>query len=128
MKPALYGGTPTRKELLPYAKQYIDDNMNLSVITLDPSLEEQLRESVQQSEFGSYLALDPDIAQLIIENISLLKSNLSNQGITPIILCAPILRIYFKRLLDRFFTDLVVISYNEIDSDINVEVIGMVTI
>ncbi len=109
-------------------KQYLDNNMNLSVLTLEPGLEEQLRESVQQSEFGSYLALDPDIAQSLIENISLQHTTLINQGLTPIILCAPILRIYFKRLLDRFLTNLVVLSYNEIDSDINVEVIGMVTI
>lgn len=109
-------------------KQYLDHNMNLNVLTLEPGLEEQLRESVQQSEFGSYLALDPDIAQSLIENISLHHSTLVNQGLTPIILCAPILRIYFKRLLDRFLTNLVVLSYNEIDSDINVEVIGMVTI
>lgn len=109
-------------------KQYLDNNNNLTVLTLDPSLEEQLRESVQQSEFASYLAVEPDIAQLLIDNVATYHSNLTNQGITPIILCAPILRIYFKRLLDRFFTNLVVLSYNEVDSDINVEVIGMVTV
>lgn len=108
-------------------KQFLD-NMSLQALTIEPGLEEQLRESVQQSEFGSYLAIEPDIAQSLIDNIASYHSNLTNQGITPIILCAPILRIYFKRLLDRFFTNLVVLSYNEIDSDINVEVIGMVTI
>ena len=51
-------------------KQYVDSDMSLKVLTLDPSIEEQLRESVQQSEFGSYLALDPDIAQQIMEKLT----------------------------------------------------------
>ncbi|NLB89429.1 MAG: flagellar biosynthesis protein FlhA [Syntrophomonadaceae bacterium] len=108
-------------------KQYVDNDMSLKVLTLDPSIEEQLRESVQQSEFGSYLALDPEIAQQIMDRLTQYHQNLTSQGITPIILCAPVLRIYFKRLVDRFITNLVVLSYNEIDSDVNVEVIGMVS-
>lgn len=108
-------------------KQYVDSDMSLKVLTLDPSIEEQLRESVQQSEFGSYLALDPDIAQQIMEKLTHYYQTLTSQGITPIILCAPVLRIYFKRLVDRFISNLVVLSYNEIDSDVNVEVIGMVS-
>lgn len=108
-------------------KQYVDGDMKLTVLTLDPSLEEQLRESVQQSEFGSYLALDPDVAQQVIDKLTNYYETLTSQGITPIILCAPVLRIYFKRLVDRFVSNLVVLSYNEIDSDVNVEVIGMVS-
>ncbi len=108
-------------------KQYLDSDMKLTVLTLDPSLEEQLRNSVQQSEFGSYLALDPELAQKMIDKLTTYYDNLTNQGITPIVLCAPVLRIYFKRLLDRFITNIVVISYNEVDSEVNVEVIGMVS-
>ncbi len=108
-------------------KQYLDHDMKLTVLTIDPGLEEQLRESVQQSEFGSYLALDPDLAQKIIDELTSHYENLTSQGITPIVLCAPVLRIYFKRLIDRFIANIVVISYNEIDTDVNVEVIGMVS-
>jgi flagellar biosynthesis protein FlhA len=110
------------------SKQYLNDNGKLTVITLDPSLEEMLRDSIQQSDFGSYLALDPDIAQKVIDKLSLYYQDLSNKGITPIVLCAPVLRLYFKRLINRFIPNLLVLSYNEIDSEVNVEVIGMVSL
>ena len=108
------------------SKQYSGDKQTMSVLTLDPGLEEKLRESIQHSEFGSYLALDPDIAQPMIDRLSRQYEELSQRGITPIVICAPILRLYFKRLIERFISNLVVLSYNEIDTNINVEVIGMV--
>lgn len=109
------------------SKQYTGADNTIAVLTLDPALEEQLRESVQQSEFGSYLALDPDIAQVMIDRLNVRQQDLLARGITPIILCAPVLRLYFKRLIDRFVSNLVVLSYNEIDSNVRVEVIGMVS-
>lgn len=109
------------------SKQYGGDKQTISVLTLDPSLEERLRESIQHSEFGSYLALDPDIAQGMIDKLSRQYEDLSQRGITPVVICAPILRLYFKRLVERFISNLVVLSYNEIDSNVNVEVIGMVS-
>ncbi|MDD3880510.1 MAG: flagellar biosynthesis protein FlhA [Syntrophomonas sp.] len=107
--------------------QYAGEEGKLSVLTLDPSLEEILRDSVQQSDFGSYLALDPDIAQKMMDKLSLYYEDLTNKGITPVILCAPVLRLYLKRLIERFIPHLLVLSYNEIDSGISVEVIGMVS-
>lgn len=108
-------------------RQYANEQGKLAVLTLDPALEEVLRESVQQSEFGSYLAVDPDIAQKMIERLSHLHEDLSLRGQSPIVICAPVLRLYFKRLIDRFISNLVVLSYNEVDADANVEVIGMVS-
>ena len=109
-------------------RQYANDQGKLAVITIDPGLEEILRDSVQQSEFGSYLAVDPDVAQKMIERLSRLQEDLSLRGQSPVLICAPVLRLYFKRLLDRFISNLVVLSYNEVDSDANVEVIGMVSV
>jgi len=108
------------------SKQYAAEN-TITVLTLDPVLEERLRDSVQQSEFGSYLALDPDIAQVMIDRLNAKQQDLLARGITPIILCAPVLRLYFKRLVDRFVSNLIVLSYNEIDANVKVEVIGMVS-
>jgi len=108
-------------------RQYAGEDLKLQVLTLDPAVEDILRGSIQQSEFGSYLAVDPEIAQSVIAKVSHYHEDLIRKGTTPIILCAPILRIYFKRLLDRFMSDLVVLSYNEIDSHVQVEVVGMVT-
>ncbi|ABI68187.1 flagellar biosynthesis protein FlhA [Syntrophomonas wolfei] len=107
--------------------QYAGEEGRLTVLTLDPSLEGILRDSVQQSDFGSYLAVDPDIAQKMVDKLSLYYEDLSNKGITPVLLCAPVLRLYLKRLLERFIPHLLVLSYNEIDAGISVEVIGMVS-
>ncbi|CFX65855.1 Type III secretion system FHIPEP [Syntrophomonas zehnderi OL-4] len=109
------------------SRQYAGEDSRLSVLTLDPSLEEILRDSVQQSEFGSYLALDPGTAQSMIDKLVSQYDNLTRNGVVPIILSAPVLRIYLKRLLERFIPGLVVLSYNEIESGVDVEVIGMVT-
>lgn len=109
------------------SRQYAGEEKRLQVLTLDPAVEEVLRESIQQSEFGSYLAVDPEIAQAVIDKVSRYQEDLMRRGTTPVILCAPILRLYFKRLLDRFISDLVVLSYNEIDTHVQVEVVGMVT-
>jgi len=109
------------------SKQYGGDKKTISVLTLDPALEEKLRESIQHSEFGSFLALDPDTVQKLIDGLSRQYESLTQKGITPIVICAPILRLYFKRLVERFISNLTVLSYNEIDSNINVEVIGMVS-
>ncbi|MDR1160474.1 MAG: flagellar biosynthesis protein FlhA [Syntrophomonadaceae bacterium] len=108
-------------------KQFINADKKISVLTLDPALEETLRESVQQSDYGSFLALDPDIAQQMVDKLQHHYQDLTQKGVTPIVICAPVLRIYFKRLVDRFISNLVVLSYNEIDTNANVEVIGMVS-
>ncbi len=108
-------------------RQFTADCGKISVLTLDPALEERLRDSVQQSDYGSYLALDPEVAQHVIDKLMYHYEDLTRKGITPIVLCAPVLRLYFKRLVDRFISNLVVLSYNEIDSNANVEVIGMVS-
>ena len=64
----------------------------------------------------------------MMEKITLVSEDLIRRGITPVLLCAPILRIYLKRLIDRFMSDLVVLSYNEIEQNIEVEVVGMVAV
>lgn len=109
------------------SRQYANDDQRILALTLDPGLEEQLRESIQQSDFGSYLAIDPDVAQRMLDGLSQQYQELMKKGITPVVLCAPILRIYYKRLVERFISTLVVLSYNEIDSNIGIEVVGMVS-
>lgn len=109
------------------SRQYANEDQRILALTLDPGLEEQLRESIQQSDFGSYLAIDPDVAQRMLDGLSQQYQELMKKGITPVVLCAPILRIYYKRLVERFISTLVVLSYNEIDSNIGIEVVGMVS-
>lgn len=109
-------------------KAYANEENRISVITLDPALEEYLRDSVQQSDFGSYLAMDPGKAQTLVKRLNTLVEDVARRGITPVIICAPVLRFYFKKFIDRFIPGVVVLSYNEIESGVDVDVVGMVSV
>ncbi|MDR1689596.1 MAG: flagellar biosynthesis protein FlhA [Clostridiales bacterium] len=109
------------------SQRYFDSDSN-TVITLDPELEQKIMSSVQQSEQGSYLALDPGTTQKIFDNLNSEVVKLTSMGLQPIILTSPIVRVYFKKLVEQVAPDLVVLSYNEIDSKVEVQAIGMVSI
>jgi flagellar biosynthesis protein FlhA len=99
-----------------------------SVVTLDPKVEQDIMGSVKQSEQGSYLTLDPAITKEIIQSVQSEIQKLEELGKSAIIITSPIVRMYFKRLTQDYFKDLVVISYNEIDSNVELQSVGMVTV
>lgn len=109
------------------SQRYFSDGEN-KVITLDPQLEQEIMESVQHSEQGSFIALDPEKTQMIFNSLNTQLSKLTSLGIQPIILTSPVVRIYFKKLVEQIAPDLVVISYNEIDPSSEIQSIGMVGI
>lgn len=108
-------------------KKYVEKN-KLKVITLDSELEQLIMESINQTETGSYLSIEPNKAQNILNKIIVNIEKMTSVGLQPIILTAPIVRIYLKRLTEQIAKDLVVLSYNEIDPSVEVQSIGMVTI
>ncbi|MGF7185988.1 flagellar biosynthesis protein FlhA [Desulfitispora alkaliphila] len=99
----------------------------LNVITLSPDIEQDLKNNYQQTEQGSYIALDPGRSQDIMENLGQLIEQANQQGLTPIVVCPPIIRFYFKKMTERMYPNLVVLSYNELELDVNIQSIGMVT-
>lgn len=109
------------------SKKYFSNDVN-TVITLDPALEQQIMGSVQQSEQGSYLALDPSLTQRIFDKLNMEVNKLTSMGIQPIILTSPIVRVYFKRLVEQIAPDLVVLSYNELDPSAEIQSVGMVAV
>ncbi|MBM7685189.1 flagellar biosynthesis protein FlhA [Defluviitalea raffinosedens] len=109
------------------SKKFLNQKAN-NVITLDPSLEQKVMDAVQQSEQGSYLALDPQTTQQIFEKLTREINRFNSIGQQPILLTSPIVRIYFKKLTEQIAPDLVVLSYNEVDSNIEVQSIGMVSL
>jgi len=109
------------------SRKFLNQQTN-NIITLDPDLEQTIMDSVQQSEQGSYLALDPETTQRIFEKLSQEIRRFSSIGQQPILLTSPIVRIYFKRLSEQVTPDLIVLSYNEIDPSIEIQSIGMVSI
>ena len=109
------------------SKKYFGSEVN-TVITLDPGLEQQIMQSVQQTEQGSYLALDPTTTQQVFDKLSVEVKKLTSMGRQPIILTSPIVRAYFKRLVEPIAPDLVVLSYNELEANAEIQSIGMVSI
>ncbi|MDK2865870.1 MAG: flagellar biosynthesis protein FlhA [Clostridiales bacterium] len=98
------------------------------VVTLEQSLENMLMEAIDQNEAGTYLSLDPMTTQKIIASLSNEIRKLMQMGEQPIVVTAPIVRLYFKRLSEQSIPDLIVLSYNEIESSIDVQSAGMVSI
>jgi len=122
--------------LTEYARQSLARSISQSVligspnqvITLDPAIEQQIMDSVQQTEQGSYVALDPQVTQHILDSLQVELNKLTSIGLQPIILTSPIVRIYFRHLTEQYLPNLTILSYNEIDPSIEIQSIGMVSI
>lgn len=109
------------------SKKFINDSKT-SVITLDPKLEQVIMDSVQKTEHGTYITLEPGTSNNILSSLSKQVQKLSQLGQQPIVLASPIVRLYFKRLSEQSVPGLVVLSYNELDPSVEVQSVGMVSI
>ncbi len=102
-------------------------NETTSVVTLDPKLEQEMMANIKQTENGSYVAMDPEKVKTIMDNVETEVAKLEQLGKLPILLTSPIVRMYFKKMSEDYFADLIVISYNEIESNVELQSVGMVT-
>lgn len=100
----------------------------LSVVTLATGIEDLIRESIQTTEQGSYMALDPNIGQKIIEEIQKVVDKISEEGYQPIIISAPVVRRHLRKLIERFMPQVVVLSHNELTSQSKIHSLGTVEI
>ena len=109
------------------SNRFFPPNETTSVVTLDPKLEQTIMGAVKQTEQGAYLNLDPDKTKAIMKSVEQETKKLEDMGKAPIVITSPIVRIYFKRLTEDYYRDLIVISYNEIESNVELQSVGMVT-
>lgn len=100
----------------------------ISVLALDPNIDGMISGSIQHTEHGSYLALDPEKSQKILMTLNKEVNNVGKQGLVPILLTSPISRAYVKRLSERYMPDLVVLSHNEIPPEVTIKNLGLVRI
>lgn len=98
------------------------------VITIAKDLEKKIMDSLQQTDNGTYISMDPDLMQNIINNLSQQLQKLLTLGEQPIVITAPIVRLYFKRLSEQLTSELIVLSYNEVDPSVEIQSIGTVRI
>ena len=104
------------------------DGSSIKVITLDQNIENAILNSVKKNEHGTYLTLDPAVVQRIMESVTVQVEKVKELFIQPIVLASPIVRLYFKRLIDQFHPQLTVLSFNEIDTDIQIQAIGSISL
>ncbi len=109
------------------SNKYFTPNETTSVVTLDPTVEQEIMGAVKQTEQGAYLTLAPDRTQKIVDSVKQEVEKLENMGKSPIVITSPIVRIYFKKLINDYVSDLTVVSYNEIESNVELQSVGMVT-
>ncbi len=110
------------------SNKYFPANETTSVVTLDPKIEQEIMASVKQTEQGAYLTLDPEKTRAIMEQVGNEIAKLENLGKSAIIITSPIVRMYFKKLTEDYYKDLIVISYNEVESNVELQSVGMVTV
>lgn len=107
-------------------QQLLGQDKNLPVLTLEPKLEQQILDSIQPSDFGSYLTLDPRILQELIQSLNREIEKIMLKGYNPVLVCAPVVRINLKRVTERQLPQLIVLSYNELVHGVEVQAVGMV--
>ncbi len=134
-----YGGKVEDQEILteyvrqalarPITKQYLSKDGSISVLTLEREVEVLIEGAVQKSEISSYLALEPTVAEKI-----LMKIKEGVEAITPlvetspILLASPIVRLYLRKLTERFMPDLVILSHNEIMPSVPIKTLRVVSL
>ncbi len=107
--------------------RYFDPGDMTQVVTLDPKIEQEIMNSVKQTETGSYITLDPARTKAIIAATEDAVRQLDDLGRNEIVVTSPIVRIYFKKLTQDYFDELVVLSYNEIETDVELQSVVMIT-
>lgn len=109
-------------------QQFTSLGDSLKVITVGPSVEKKIADSVQQSDQGSYLALDPSSSQIIYHRVSEQVTKLIQSGQQPVILTSPTIRMYLRQLLERTLQDIPVLSYSELEPSVEIQSMGVVNL
>ncbi|GAB6062390.1 flagellar biosynthesis protein FlhA [Deferrisoma palaeochoriense] len=99
-------------------KQYQDDDGKLPVIALDHRLEETLLAAVQRTEHGSFLSLEPALAQRVLTALGRAAEAATMENLVPVVLTSPALRLPLRKLTERILPSLVVLSHNEVEGPI----------
>ena len=101
--------------------KYFPPNEVTNVITLDPKVEQEIMGAVKNTEQGSYLSLDPARTKAIMDSLGEELKKLEDMGKNPIVITSPIVRLYFKKLASDYYKDIIVISYSEVESNIELQ-------
>ena len=104
-------------------RMYCEDG-SMKVITLDSELERTMVGSLAKGENGFYLALSPDVLQSLIRQLAEQLKKFNGLTQTPVILTSQVMRMHFYRLIDQFYPNVRILSFNEISNNIQIQSIG----
>lgn len=107
------------------SRRFAEQNQ-LKVISLDSNIENMVMNSVKKMDTSSYLALEPNVIQQIVTATTTEIEKIKDIVPSIIILTSPIVRIYFKKLIDQFYPNVIVLSFNEIDNNVQIQAMGNV--
>jgi flagellar biosynthesis protein FlhA len=108
--------------------QFSQQGDSIKVVTLSGKVEKLVADGIQQTEHGNYLSMDPAISQNILESIASQVEQLSLMEQTPIVLCSPAVRMYVRQLTERYFPQIPILSYNELEANAEVQSVGVVNV
>ena len=106
--------------------QYVATDGSLLVSTLDPTVEERISASLQQTPSGTIPVLENNYSRRLMENVGKQIERMLQAGSPPVFLVSPRVRPYFRKLMDRTFTAVVVLSYSEVTRDVKLKTVGFV--
>ena len=104
-------------------RMYCEDG-TMKVITLDSELERTMVGSLSKGEGGYYLALNPDILQSIIGQMAEQLRKFNGLAQSPVVLTSQVMRVHFYRLVEQFYPNVRVLSFNEIANNVRIQSIG----
>ena len=107
-------------------KQYQDREGNITVMMVSPDIEDKITHAVQHTEYESFVSPDPNMIKRLVGNLQKFIGTFTANGLQPIILCSPNTRMSLRKILEKFFPNLVVLSHNEIVREVNIKSLGMV--
>lgn len=109
-------------------KEYKDADGNITVVMTSPDIEDSVNKSVQHTEHESFVVADPALIQEIVTSLQKFVKTFTSKGLQPIVLCSPNIRIYLRKILEKFFPSIIVLSHNEIIHDANIKSLGMLAL
>ena len=104
-------------------RMYCEDG-NMKVITLDAGLERTMVNSLARGESGLYLALSPELLQSLVRQVAEESKKFNNLTSPPLILTSQVMRIHFYHLIEQFYPNVRVLSFNEVASNVQIQAIG----
>lgn len=104
------------------------DGGQMKVLTLDADLEKTIISSMAKGEQGVYLALSPDVMQSVIGQMGEQIKKFNDLDQKPVILTSQVVRLYFYRLIEQFYPNVYVLSFNEIANNIQIQAVGNITV